>query len=97
MGMDLTDRTQPSWESLRLEVAEVDRIQTLALILVLMEVRVVAVRGIFRLCLAERDRKDMLAERVIQHNLLQVVVVVLRALEVMHLPPQEMADFLFFT
>jgi hypothetical protein len=45
MGTDLTDRTQPFWESLRLEAAEVDRIH-LAPSLALLEVQVVAVRGI---------------------------------------------------
>jgi hypothetical protein len=49
----------------------------MVLILVLMEVRVVAVHGMIqRFNLAEQDRKGMPAERVIHHISLQVVVAV---------------------
>jgi hypothetical protein len=97
MDMDLMDQIRPFWESLRLEAAEVDRIQ-LAPSLVLLEVQVVAVRGMIqRFSLAEQDRKGMRAGRVIQHNLLQAVVAVLQALVLMQALPQETADFLVFT
>jgi hypothetical protein len=69
MGMDLTDRIQPFWDSLPLEVEEVDRLHMVPS-LVLMEVQVAAVRGILRLyLLVERGPKGMRAARVIQHNL----------------------------
>ena len=89
------DQIRPFLESLRLEVEEVDHIKVP--ILVVMEVRVVAVRGILRLyVLVERGPKGMRAERVIHHISLQVVVVVLQALALTHLLPQETADFLGF-